>query len=370
MLAGFKRGWQKSAQFMYDQGDYGHTILPTKKGREFYRKLGEAGINASKPAELAGALGARLLTDIGRDETRKLYWRYNHPMAITEKLAEKGMGENINMYSAPQKAAIGLAAVGVPVSASLGTYDITNLGELGRPKGFAQSYAEQGSEDRRETGQAGPELVDRFVLGRQGRPLKFATAQEDIPSLTKQRYNNYMNYLYNDKGPLGAGIIKGTMENLEGVPEARIVGFPVGLQAAGAIAGGVGTTGAILRNIQTPMPDAQGVKRIPTKPPVKARTVALAGAGGAVVGALAGKLANTMLASRGNPELPSTYQYDKALADAISKDVTKQVATYVRENAVASTNNGKTLIDKDGTRFDEFVPPNEEFPYGLYSEGY
>ena len=121
-----------------------------------------------------------------------------------------------------------------------------------------------------------------------------------------------MNYLYNDKGPLGAGIIKGTMENLEGVPEARIVGFPIGLQAAGAIAGGVGTTGAILRNMETPIPNAQGVKRL-SKPPVKARTVALAGAGGAVVGALAGKLANTMLASRGNPELPSTYQYDTAV---------------------------------------------------------
>ena len=312
MLAGLKRGWQKAAELMTNKGDYGHTILPTKEGRAFYRSLGEAGIDASKPAELAGALGARLLTDIGGDESRKLYWRYNHPMAITEKLAEKGMGDNISLYSAPQKAAIGLAAVGVPVSASLGVYDITNPGELGRPKGFAQTYAEQGSEDRRQTGQVGPELVDRFVLGRQGRPLKFATAQEDIPNLTKKRYSNYMNYLYNDKGPLGAGIVKGTMENLEGVPEARIVGFPIGLQAAGAIAGGVGTTGAILRNMQTPMPDAQGVIRKPTKPPVKARTVALAGAGGAVLGALAGKFANTMLAAEGNPELPSTYQYDVA----------------------------------------------------------
>ena len=311
---GFRTGWQKAAKFMTEKGDYGHTILPTEKGREFYRQLGEAGINASKPLELAGALSARLLTDIGGDETRKLYWRYNHPMAITEKLAEKGMGDNLRLYSAPQKAAIGLAAVGVPVSASLGTYDITNLGELGRPKGFAQTYAEQGSEDRRQTGQVGPELVDRFVLGRQGRPLKFATAQEDIPNLTKERYSNYMNYLYNDKGPLGAGIIKGTMENLEGVPEARIVGFPIGLQAAGAIAGGVGTTGAILRNMETPKPDAKGVKRLPTKPPVRARTVALAGAGGAVLGALAGKFANTMLAARGNPELPSTYQYDTAIS--------------------------------------------------------
>jgi hypothetical protein len=111
-------------------------------------------------------------------------------------------------YTPTQRAAISLAGVGVPVGASLGTFDITNIGELGRPKGFAQTYAEQGSEDRRQTGQVAPELLDRFVLGRQGRPLKFETAKEDIPDLTKQRYANYMNFLYNEKGPLGVGVVK------------------------------------------------------------------------------------------------------------------------------------------------------------------
>ena len=76
---------------------------------------------------MAGALGARLLTDLGGDETRKIYWRYNHPMAITEKVAEAGMGTGIKRYTQPQKAAIGLAAVGVPVSASLGVYDTNKL---------------------------------------------------------------------------------------------------------------------------------------------------------------------------------------------------------------------------------------------------
>ena len=365
MLAGLKNigravrgGWEEASAVMGAMDDYGHTILPTTAGRQFYRRLSEKGIDTSQPARLAGALGARILTDLGSDGTRKVYWRYNHPMAITEKVAEAGMGANLNRYTQPQKAAIGLAAVGIPVSASLGTYDITNPGELGRPKGFAQTYAEQGSEDRRQTGQIAPELLDRFVLGRQGRPLKFATAKEDIPNLTKERYSNYMNYLYNDKGPIGAGIIKGTMENLEGVPEARIVGFPIGLQAAGAIAGGVGTTGAILRNMD------------PQKPRMGARKVALAGAGGAVLGAMAGKLANTMLAAKGNPELPSTYQYDTAKARTYEQDITYQASRSVRENAIASRNNGKTLIDKDGTRFDEVVPPNQEYPLGIYSAGY
>ena len=308
MLAGLKKGWQEASAIMTAMGDYGHTILPTKEGRQFYKRLGEKGITATEtPLQLAGALGARLLTDLGHDETRKLYWRFNHPMAISEKVAEGVMGENIKRYTQPQKAAIGLAAVGVPVSASLGTYDITNLAELGRPKGFSQTYAETGSEDRRETGQVGPELVDRFVLGRQGRPLKFETAKEDIPDLTKQRYSNYMNFLYNEKGPLGVGVIKGTMENLQGEPEARIVGFPVGLQAAGALAGGAGTARAVM---------GQASKK---QPRVKTRTVVGASAAGALAGALAGKFANRMIAAAGQSDLPTTQEYGVTGQSLISK---------------------------------------------------
>ena len=74
------------------------------------------------------------------------------------------------------------------------------------------------------------------------------------------------------------------MENLEGVPEARIVGFPIGLQAAGALAGGAGAAGAALRSVK------KTDKRMP------ARQVAALGAGGAVAGALAGKLMNSLIA--------------------------------------------------------------------------
>ena len=335
MLAGLRKGWEEASAIMTAMGDYGHTILPTKEGRKFYKRLGEKGITTEKPLQLAGALGARLLTDLGEDATRKVYWRYNHPMAISEKVAEGVMGENIKRYTQPQKAAIGLAAVGVPVSASLGIYDITNLAELGRPKGFSQTYAETGSEDRRETGQVGPELVDRFVLGRQGRPLKFETAKEDIPDLTKQRYSNYMNFLYNEKGPLGVGVIKGTMENLQGEPEARIVGFPVGLQAAGALAGGAGTARAVM---------GQASKK---QPRVKTRTVAGASAAGALAGALAGKFANRMIASAGQSDLPTTQEY-----------------------GIYRNNSGGVTKVENGIRYDELVPPNKEFPKGLYSEGY
>lgn len=299
-----KKGWEKGVGVSEAQAQaradatgqakrYSHSVIPGIAGG-YYGDLRREGIGLQTPVQLAGSVAARFLTDVGDDASRHLYWRYNHPMAIADKLAEQALGSKVYEYSGPQRAAIKLASIGVPVSASLGTFDITNLGELGRPKGFAQSYAEQGSEDRRQTGQVAPELIDRFVLGRQGRPLKFDTAKEDIPDLTKQRYANYMNYLYNDKGPLGVGVIKGTMENLQGEPEVRIVGFPVGLQAAGALAGGAGAAGAALRTS----------KGLP-----KARTVAGLGAGGAVAGAVAGKLMNRIIATTGQPDLPTTQEY-------------------------------------------------------------
>ena len=333
LRSSYKTGWTKAVQQMGNK-DYGHTILPITQGaRNFYKGLKKEGIGLDTPVQLAGAMGARVLTDLGTDSTRQMYWRYNHPMAISEKIAEQIIGEGIQSYSPTQRAAIGLASVGIPVGASLGTFDATNLSEYGRPKGFAQSYAEQGSEDRRETGQLAPELVDRFVLGRQGRPLKYDTAKQDIPDLTKERYANYMNYLYNDKGPLGIGVVKGTMENLEGVPEARIVGFPVGLQAAGALVGGAAATrGALgIKAGEETVAGGMGPKQRRTKSSVdtskatsgsagrtgtridtlgpRARTVAALGAAGALGGALAGKFVNTMIASAGQSDLPTTQEY-------------------------------------------------------------
>ena len=277
---------------------YSHSVIPGLAGG-YYKALDKAGISlGNNPVQFAGAVGARLLTDVADDATRHTYWRYNHPMAIGDVLAEQIIGDKIYDYNSAQRAAIELAGVGIPVTATLGVYDPTNLGELGRAKGFAQSYAETGSEDRRETSQPLPELVDRFALGRRGRPLKFETAKQDIPDLTKERYANYMNFLYNDKGPTGLGVIKFTPENLEGKPEALIAGFPVGAEAVGALAGGAGATRAAMN-----LPVKKGQER------PKARTVAGLGAAGAVGGVLAGKLANRVVAAMGQPDLPTTQEY-------------------------------------------------------------
>ena len=303
--------------------DYRHSVLDprfNKAMREGYQRMDETGKVATvvqplkTPAEFAGAYLSRLLTDVGTDSTRQFYWRYNHPMALAEKAIEQAVPQLADIQSPTKRAAITLG-ISAPIAASLGTFDITNPQELFRPKGYAQSYAEKGSEDRRETAEPGMELFDRFFLGRRGRPLKYETAKEDIPDLTPERYKKVMQHQYQDRGLLGLGLVKGTMENIEGYPEARIVGFPVGLQAAGALTGGVLAARQALKTPPkvTKTIGTQEVKVAGT--PLKTRAKAGIVLAGSLAGAVTGNLANRAIASMNNsPEkLPSTYEYQQGV---------------------------------------------------------
>ena len=250
------------------------------------------------PAEFIGAYGARVTTDILSDGTRQFYWRYNHPLAIGQKIVEQAVPQLGDVKSPLQRALI-TGAVGAPTAASLGIFDVTNPGELFRPKGYAQAYAEKGSPDRRQTAEPGMELFDRFFLGRRGRPLKYETAKKDIPSLTPERYGKAMRSQYQDRGVLGMGLLKGTTENIEGYPEIRVVGFPVGLQAAGATAGGIaGLKTAVNKNLLT--------NRGSRSQRYKAAGITLAGALG---GAATGKTLNMAIAGANRPSYLTTSEY-------------------------------------------------------------
>lgn len=309
-----KSGWQTAVEYMnrraqpeivggavVRQPDYRHSVFDprfNKAIRQGQKIVTETGVKEitpalQTPAQFAGAYAARLLTDVGEDSTRQFYWRYNHPMALAEKAIEQVVPGLAEIESPTKRAAITLG-ISAPVAASLGTFDITNPGEFFRPKGYAQKYSEEGSEDRRETAEPAMELFDRFFLGRRGEPLKYETAKEDIPSLTPERYKKVMQSQYQDRGLLGLGIVKGTTENIEGYPEVRIVGFPVGLQAAGALAGGAVAARQAMKQTALPTRAKAGL------------TLA-----GSLAGALLGNLTNKAIASaQNNPEqLPSTSEY-------------------------------------------------------------
>jgi hypothetical protein len=214
-------------------------------------------------------------------------------------IGEEGM-KRLDSLTPTQKAGIMSVSVGMPAFASMGTIDPTNPGELFRPKGYAQNYPGVGSDDRRKTEQPGLEAIDRFVLGRRGRPLKYSEAKKDIPNLTPQKYSQFLRDFYQNKGVTGLGLFKVSGENLEGHPEARVLGFPIGLQGVSAVAGGA--IGA--RTGLNPAANAAGVK-----PLIKPRNIALRGGAGALAGMAVGKLTNMAIASANRPKYPSTYEY-------------------------------------------------------------
>jgi len=297
----FARGFKKAdliqQRMMRDGIGYGQSVLDPR----FKQKVAAKGISAQEtPAQFLGAYTSRMLIDVANDGTRTYWWRYNHPLAIAQRGMELA-GVNQRTLGSPSSTAAVSLGVALPAIAVAGTYDITNPEQQFRPKGYAQSYAEEGAEDRRESTQPVQEMFERFFLGRTGKPLKYETAKQDIPNLTPERYGNYMNYLYNDKGLLNLGILKGTTENLEGKPEIRLLGFPASLPMAGGFT--AGTASAVVTNRL--LTDKMGPKRT--------GKIALAGTAGSLAGIAVGNMLNEAIAMANRPKLPEVETYQQEM---------------------------------------------------------
>lgn len=266
-------------------------------GPQFKKELQQEGITLrQQPQEFLGAYSARLLTDIVTDGTRAVWWAFNHPNALADKAARVAIGKEASKDLGVLGTGLVMTAAVAPAIAASGAYDITNVGEMFRPKGFAQSYAEEGSEDRRQTSQPVPELFERFFLGRTGRPLAYDEAKKDIPDLTPERYGNFLRSYYQDKGMLG--VLKATPENLQGYPEARLLGYPVTIPSALGIAGGAIAGGAAARA-------ATGRGR--------AAKAVVAGLAGSLGGVMTGNVVNEVIAAGNRPTLPTTMEYTQGV---------------------------------------------------------
>lgn len=274
---------------------YGQSIFDPR----FKESMKAQGVSLREtPAQFLGAYLSRTLVDLGNDGTRTYWWRYNAPPAVGQAVLERGINQKL-IKSPTGRALVGLS-VGVPALAVSGTYDITNPEEQFRPKGFAQRYSALGSEDRRQTTDPTGEMFERFFLNRTGDPLKYETAKQDIPSLTPERYGNYMNFLYQDKGLLNLGI-KATAENLQGYPEARMLGFPVTLPQVGAY--GVGAAGAVA--------GAKLAQNASKRPVAKTIGGVAGGLAGALTGIAVGNISNELIARANRPTYLSTVAYDQ-----------------------------------------------------------
>lgn len=267
---------------------YGQSILDPR----FKQQMRAMGVTArATPAQFLGAYTSRLVVDAANDGSRAYWWRYNNPFYLGQRTVEAGIKD----IKSPTSRGLAGLAVAIPATAAAGTYNLLNPGEMFRPTGYAQSYSEPGSQDRRQTAQPLQELVDRFVLGRTGEPLKYETAKQDIPSLTPQRYANYMNFRYQDKGLLGLGVLKATGENLQGVPEARLLGFPITIPMAGGYA--VGSLAASQAIATGATPKQKAIRGI------------AAGFAGSLAGVTAGNLINMAIATANRPQLETLANY-------------------------------------------------------------
>ena len=273
---------------------YGQSVLDPR----FTQAIAKKGISAKEtPAQFLGAYASRMLIDVANDGTRTYWWRWNHPLAIAQRVTEVGVKE----IDTPTGRAAAALSIGLPAVAAAGSYDITNPEEQFRPKGYVQEYSPVGADDRRKSAQPVQEMFERFFLGRTGAPLKYETAKQDIPDLTKERLANYNRFLYQDKGLLGLGIVKGTMENLEGNPEIRALGFPVSIPMAGGFIGG--TAGAKVAA-------ATAKKGTPMQRAVRG---AVGGLAGSLTGVAGGNVTNQVIASANRPKLPTTTEYTQGM---------------------------------------------------------
>lgn len=284
---------------------YGQSILDPR----FKKDIAGRGVTLQgTPAQFLGAYASRLVVDAANDGSRTYWWRYNHPLAV----AQKGVEAGVNTIPSPTARAAAGLAIAAPAVAAAGTYNLLNPGEMFRPKGYAQTYSEPGSEDRRETAQPVQEIVERFFMGRTGEPLKYETAKQDIPSLTPQRYANYQNFLYNERGLLDLGIVKATSENLQGYPEARMLGFPVTLPMVGGFAAGsiAAREAQIKSRVQTP--GGKTVKQY-YDPRQRAVRGIVAGGLGSLAGVAAGNLINEVIATANRPKLEELGDYQQGM---------------------------------------------------------
>ena len=200
----------------------------------------------------AYALG-RVAGDVLTDGSRRVYWIANHPQALNSLATEWAMGPELRSATTPlslrhpdQKYPT-MVELLLPQFVAQAAFAVANgyvnplnLGELGRTPGFTAAVPSE--EDPRKTASPAAEVLSRYFMGRVGKPLEYEEFVKERPDVDRETYNEYQRFLNQDKGFLGLGLIKGTMDGLN-EPELRILGSRLSLTGAST---GVGAALGIL----------------------------------------------------------------------------------------------------------------------------
>lgn len=277
----------------------------------------------------ASYVAGRLAHDVLTDGTRTPYWALNHPLAITgvvgheitpaaglgpdyDALSEEleNRGERVTRQAIDEEFArragfrfngegsgppLTLAKHAIPAMATAamtmaaGNTDYLNILGGGRTPGFQAVMPVEG--DPTQSSNPLLELGARYLFGRTGRVLPWEQFTQERPDVSYDDYQSYAAYQF-DKGPLGIGLIRGTTRNLDGEPEAAMMGFRVPLSAATAAAGAMG--GGYLGATQAEnFINAEMQERLKLGTSPGARRLAGAAVGG-LLGAIGGKITGNL----------------------------------------------------------------------------
>ena len=202
-----------------------------------------------KVAQAAGAAVA----DVSQDGLRNIWWFLNAPQAVASIAMLQGM-HSAQMGDENLKSVIGnkplLTRRNMRLAATLPAIIGMSaaVGNIGRPAGYKTVLPSR--EDPRKTNAPVAEGISRYFLGRTGRLLPYDEFVKERPDVSRDEYQRYKAYLFNQKTDLNPldgdinllGAMRATTQGIHG-PEINFMGktIPVAtgiLPAVAAVAGG------------------------------------------------------------------------------------------------------------------------------------
>jgi hypothetical protein len=178
--------------------------------------LGEASSKGAARANMAQAAGV-VAGDVASDGLRNIWWFINAPQALASLAAEEGIRRQSADVTGTKKVPVFqnrtmrmAATLPAVVATSIG------IGNLGRPEGY--KAITPSDEDGRVSENPIGDATSRYFLGRTGSLLPYNEFVKERPDVSREEYNNYKNYLFQNKSP-----IKGTLDGIHG-PEVNFMG--------------------------------------------------------------------------------------------------------------------------------------------------
>lgn len=218
-----KSGFDDGMAIASDRWGRGNSLLDPMAAKQSFNAI-------SDPAEAIGHVAGRVAADLGGNGTRSTIWANRHPQKILGNITKDAIGALGGSGSSRLLAAGTVAGV---LGATSGNFDVGSFldspSEFGRTPGFKAVLPSD--DDPTKTSAPVREVAARYLLGYKGRPLPFKEFVSET-GMSPDAAKDYLRWEYRDKGIDGVGLIKGTMNGLNGEPEAKIAGYRVPLSAA------------------------------------------------------------------------------------------------------------------------------------------